>query len=104
MGITFRTGALVLALLVGTALTAAPAMADRDHHDWDRKSWKHYKHGHKHHHDRYAHRGRGHGWKRSHSWDRRYGRYGWYGYRSPRYGYGWPYYYRPRPGFSVEIY
>jgi len=103
MGITLRTGALALALLAGTALTTAPALADRDHHDWDKKSWnkKHYKRG-REHHDRYGHRGRGHGWKRGYGWDRGYGRYGWYGHRGPRYGYGWPY--RPRPGFSIEIY
>ncbi len=51
MNVTLRTGALALALLAGTTLAAAPALADRGHHShWDKKSWgkKHYKHSGKH--------------------------------------------------------
>jgi hypothetical protein len=78
MKTTFRNGALALAVIAGSALVAAPAMADHwDHYDkkaWkhDKKAWKHdrydydrdyayrYDHHHHHHHDRY-YRG---GWRR----------------------------------------
>lgn len=96
MSIMLRAGALALALLAGTALTAAPAMAGYDH--WGKKSWNKkygYKHGRKH--RGYANRGwnggyGGYGWKR----------YGYYGYPRSHYGWGWPYY-RPRGGFSIYI-
>jgi hypothetical protein len=109
MNITLRTGALALALLAGSALVAAPAMADRGHDNWGKKSWsKSYKHG-GNYHNRYARKGYGHGWnKKSYGHGgygyRGYNRYGWNGYRGPRYGYGWPYYYRGGPGFSIRIY
>jgi|GEM_PF-1677414 len=104
MNITLRTGALALALLAGSALVAAPAMADRGHDNWNKKSWsKSYKHGGKH--RDYAHRGYGQGWKKKgHGWNRGHSRYGWSGYRAPRYGYGRPYYGRGGPGLSIQIY
>jgi hypothetical protein len=84
----FRTSALALALLAGSALVAAPAMADRDrgdYHHW-KKSWKkhgHYRRHYRHYrHHRHAYRHRHH---------RRY-----------YYGWGWPYVYGG-PGFSLYI-
>ena len=116
MNITLRTGALALALLAGSALAAAPAMADRGYDHWNKKSWsKSYKHGGKH--RGYAQRDYGHGWnKKGHGYKghgyrghgyrdygyRGYNRYGWNGHRGSRYGYGWPY--RGGPGFSIRIY
>lgn len=80
----FRNGALALALIAGSALVTAPAMADRDRgdHHW-KKSWKH---------ERYDRDGR---------WDR--GR-AYYHHRHHRHHhrryYGWG----PRyPGFSLYI-
>lgn len=98
MNTTLRTGALALALFAGTALVAAPAMADHD--DWKKKSWnKHgYKHGKKHYNYSYRGHNRNYGWNRGYSWKKRYygpPRYGWYGY-------GWPYYYGGS-GFSIII-
>ena len=93
MNIALRTGALALALLAGTVLTAAPAMADRGYHDrsWG-KSWnkKHYQHN----------RHRGHarkGYNNRYGWDRRYS-HSRYGYRRP--APGWFY---GAPGFSIII-
>ncbi len=115
MNSILRTGALALALLAGGALTAAPAMADRGHDNWDKKSWsKKSKHGGKH--RDYGYRDYGHGWKkkghgyRGHGYRdygyRGYGHrgHGRYDYRGPRYGYGWPYVYGGGPGFSIRIY
>jgi hypothetical protein len=92
MKTTLRTGALVTALIATTALTAAPAMADRDHHDYGGKSWNQsrndkswneryiYDH-HRQHHD--------------HDYDRN--EYGWY--RGHAY---WPYVYGI-PGVTITI-
>jgi Ni/Co efflux regulator RcnB len=104
MNKTFRTGALALALLAGSALVAAPAMADRGHDGWNKKSWsKKSKHGGKH----YSHRGygkKGHGYRNYGYRDYGHRGYSRYGYRGPRYGYGWPYVYGGGPGFSIRIY
>jgi hypothetical protein len=100
MNTMLRTGALALALLAGTALAAAPAMADRGHHDnksWS-KSYKKHSYKHRGHHN-YAHKG--YGRHKGYGYNRGYGRnhYSWYGYRR---SYGWPYYYGG-PGFSIHI-
>jgi hypothetical protein len=107
MHIALRTGALALALLVGTALTAAPAMADRGGHgNWNNKSWnkswnksynkKHYKNR--------GHARKGHSRNHRYGWDRGYGgrRYGGYGYG---YGYGRAPYglFYGGPGFTIQI-
>jgi hypothetical protein len=79
-----RNGALALTLLAGSALVAAPAMADHDSGDWNhhwKKSWK--KHGY------YRHRHRDRGYAYHHRYPYSY------------YGWGWPGYYRP--GFSLYI-
>ena len=89
MNVTLRTGALALALIAGTVMTAAPAMADRSHHGRYDKSWnkswnkKHYRYDK---HRKYRGHARGH----------RYYRYGGYGPRRP---YGW----FGGPGFSIII-
>jgi len=85
MKTTLRNGALALTVIAGSALVAAPAMADHDrrdrHGDWDHH-WK--KHGHRHWDRDYAYRYRHH--------HRHHHRY---------YGWGWPYF--SRPGFSLYI-
>jgi hypothetical protein len=104
MNVTLRTGALALALLAGTTLAAAPALADRGHHShWDKKSWgkKHYKHSGKHS-KRYSYKRYGN--KKNHGWNRGYSRYNSYSYRGPRYGYSQPYYYRSSPRFGIQIF
>ncbi|MGK2922253.1 MAG: hypothetical protein ACSLE4_05625 [Methyloceanibacter sp.] len=97
MNIALRTGALALALLAGTVMTAAPAMADRGHHDrswgksWNKKYYQHNRHR--------GHARKGRGWNNRYGWDRRYGhRHDRYGYRRP--AYGWFY---GAPGFSIHI-
>ena len=110
MNIRLRTGALALALLAGSALIAAPAMADRGHDHGGKKSWsKSYKHGGKHHsysrgHGKKGHGYRGYGYREYGYRDHGHTGYSRYGYRAPRYGYGWPYVYGGGPGFSIRIY
>lgn len=75
-----RNGALALAVIAGSALVAAPAMADRHHdyhHHW-KKEWKHSYNNHNH-------------WNRGYAYRHHYRNYGW----------GWPGYYGP--GFSLYI-
>jgi hypothetical protein len=79
-----RNGALALTLLAGSALVAAPAMADHDRGDWNHRHWKKE-------------------WKHSYyKNDRRYRGYAYHHRHHHRYyGWGWPGYYRP--GFSLYI-
>ena len=84
----FRNGALALAVIAGSALVAAPAMAKHHnhhhgYHHHGKKSWKRGYYGYRDWDDGYRHHHRHH---------RRYYGYGW----------GWPGYYY-RPGFSIYI-